>query len=110
MAKATRRDAPIEVLLQEGRKFPPPKEFVKAAKVKTTSVYAEAKRNPVRFWERQARELRWMKPWRKALDWKLPYAQWFVGGRLNASDNCLDRHVEGPRRLKAALIWSRSRN
>ena len=59
----------------------------------------------MRFWEKQAKNLRWMKPWRKAHEWKLPYAKWFIGGKLNASDNCLDRHVEGPRRTKAALIW-----
>ena len=105
MARAVRKDEPIEALMQEGRKFPPPKEFTKAARVKTPRIYQEAKRNPVRFWEQQAKELRWMKPWRKGLEWKLPYAKWFVGGKLNVSDNCLDRHVEGPRRNKAAIIW-----
>jgi acetyl-CoA synthetase len=105
MARPAPGAEPIEALLKEGRKFPPPQAFTKAAQVKTTAVYREAKANPVRFWEKQARQLRWMKPWRKALDWKLPYAKWFVGGRLNVSDNCLDRHVEGPRRNKAALVW-----
>ena len=105
MARAGRRDEPIEALLKEGRKFAPSKAFVKAARVKTRGLYAEARRNPLRFWERQARELRWIKPWRKTLEWKLPYAKWFVGGKLNVADNCLDRHVEGPRRNKAALIW-----
>ncbi|HET9488136.1 MAG TPA: acetate--CoA ligase [Methylomirabilota bacterium] len=101
----TRRDEPIEALLKEGRKFPPPKEFANRAVVSSPAIYKEGRANPVRFWEKQARQLRWMKPWKKALDWKLPYAKWFVGGRLNVSDNCLDRHVEGPRRNKAALIW-----
>jgi acetyl-CoA synthetase len=105
MPKATRGSEPIEALLKEGRKFPPAKAFVKAARVKTAAIYREARRNPVRFWERQARELRWLKPWRKALEWKLPYAKWFIGGKLNVSDNCLDRHIEGPRRNKAAIIW-----
>ncbi|HSF07616.1 MAG TPA: acetate--CoA ligase [Methylomirabilota bacterium] len=100
-----RRDEPIQALLKEGRKFPPAREFVRRAVVKSAAVYKEAKANPVRFWEKQARELRWMKPWTKALEWKLPYAKWFVGGKLNVSDNCLDRHVEGPRRNKAAIIW-----
>jgi len=105
-AKTTgRRDEPIQALLKEGRKFPPPKEFAKRAVVKSPSIYKEAKANPVRFWEKQARELRWLKPWTKPLEWKLPYAKWFVGGKLNVSDNCLDRHVEGPRRNKAAIIW-----
>ncbi len=105
MAKPDRAHEPIEALLQEGRRFAPPKGFVKQAVVRTPGVYKEAKRNPLRFWERQAKQLRWTKPWKKILDWKLPYAKWFVGGKLNASDNCLDRHIEGPRRNKAALIW-----
>jgi acetyl-CoA synthetase len=105
MPKPSRGDQPIEALLQEGRRFPPPKEFARRAVVKTRNIYKEAQQNPLRFWERQAKDLRWMKPWTKALEWKLPYAKWFVGGKLNASDNCLDRHIEGPRRNKAALIW-----
>jgi acetyl-CoA synthetase len=105
MAQSTRRDEPIEALLKEGRKFPPPKAFTKAARVKTAAVYREAKANPLRFWEKQAKELRWIRPWRKTLEWKLPYAKWFVGGKLNVSDNCLDRHVETARRNKAALVW-----
>jgi acetyl-CoA synthetase len=105
MPKATPKDEPIEALLKEGRKFPPPKAFTAAARVKTPSVYREAQRDPVRFWERQAKELVWIKPWKKALEWKLPFAKWFVGGKLNASVNCLDRHLEGPRRTKAALVW-----
>jgi acetyl-CoA synthetase len=59
----------------------------------------------VRFWEARARELTWFKPWKKALEWKPPYAKWFVGGKLNVSYNCLDRHVATSRRTKAALIW-----
>jgi len=104
MAKAGQAE-PIQALLKEGRKFPPPKDFVKQALVKSPSVSKDAARDSVRFWEKQANQLRWMKPWKKALDWKLPYAKWFVGGKLNLSDNCLDRHVEGPRKNKAAIIW-----
>jgi len=102
---ATKRDEPIQALLKEGRKFPPPPAFAKKANVRTPAVYREARANPLRFWAQQARELRWMKPWRKTLEWKLPYAKWFVGGRLNVADNCLDRHIEGPRRNKAAIVW-----
>ena len=98
-------DLPIEALLREKRKFPPPKAFVKHAVVNKASIYAEAARNPVRFWEERARELHWFKPWKKALEWKPPYAKWFVGGKLNVAYNCLDRHVAGPRQTKAALIW-----
>jgi acetyl-CoA synthetase len=105
MPKATAGVEPIKALLKEGRTFPPSRAFAKAARVRSAAIYAEARRNPLRFWERQARELRWIKPWRKTLEWKLPYAKWFVGGKLNVSDNCLDRHVEGPRRNKAAIVW-----
>jgi acetyl-CoA synthetase len=105
MAKAAGRDEPIQALLKENRRFPPPKAFKARALVKSESVYREAERNPVRFWEQRARELAWFKPWKKALEWKPPYAKWFVGGKLNVSYNCLDRHVAGPRRTKAALIW-----
>ena len=95
----------IEALLREKRKFPPSKGFVKRARVNKTSVYTEAARNPVRFWEARARELHWFKPWKKSLEWKPPDAKWFVGGTLNVSYNCLDRHVATSRRTKAALIW-----
>ena len=62
-------------------------------------------RTPSAFWEEFARELEWIEPWSRVLEWKPPYAKWFVGGKLNASVNCLDRHVRGPRRNKAAFIW-----
>ncbi|MBM3217724.1 MAG: acetate--CoA ligase [Candidatus Rokubacteria bacterium] len=104
MAKAGQTE-PIEALLKEGRKFPPSKDFVKQAQVKSASIYKDAGGDLVRFWEKQAKRLRWMRPWKKALEWKLPYAKWFVGGKLNVSDNCLDRHVEGPHKNKAAFIW-----
>jgi acetyl-CoA synthetase len=105
MAKAAGHDEPIQALLTEDRKFPPPKSFKARALVKTDAVYREAAKNPVRFWEQRAKELTWFKPWKKTLDWKPPYAKWFVGGKLNVSYNCLDRHVQGTRRTKAALIW-----
>jgi acetyl-CoA synthetase len=73
--------------------------------VATPALYRRARANPVRFWEAEAGRLAWIKPWRKALDWKPPYAKWFVGGKLNVSVNCLDRHLTGPNRTKAALIW-----
>src|SRR4030067_1065958 len=95
----------IRVLLKEKRLYPPPAAFVKSAlvsgKAARERLQAAARRQPEKFWDRAARDLRWMKGWRKALDWKPPFAQWFVGGRLNLSDNCLDRHLEGPNRNKA---------
>src|SRR3989442_2227994 len=96
---------PMEPFLKKRRKYPRPKESAKRANVTRASVYAEAAKNPVRFWERFARELDWFKPWRKALEWKAPYAKWFIGGKLNVSYNCLDRHINSARRTKAALIW-----
>ncbi len=103
--KAGGGSTPIEALLREKRKFPPPKEFAKRANVNRPSIYAQAAKNPVKFWEGFARELDWFKPWKKGLEWKVPYAKWFVGGKINVSYNCLDRHVNTARRTKAALIW-----
>ncbi len=95
----------IDVLLQENRKFEPPPEFIRAAIVSSPGIYEEAARDPEKFWADQARELDWIKPWSKVLEWKPPHAKWFVGGKLNIAANCIDRHINGPRRNKAALIW-----
>jgi acetyl-CoA synthetase len=95
----------IEALLVEERTFDPPREFVQRANVKDPKVYEEARRDPEGFWASFARELEWFKPWRKVLEWNPPYAKWFVGGKINASYNCLDRHIKGPRKNKAAIIW-----
>ena len=65
----------------------------------------EAAKDPEAFWARMAGDLTWIAPWSKVLDWKTPFARWFVGGKLNISANCLDRHVVGPRRNKAAILW-----
>jgi len=62
-------------------------------------------RNPERFWAKIAEELVWFKKWRKVLEWKLPFAKWFVGGKINVSYNCLDRHLSTWRKNKAAIIW-----
>lgn len=64
-----------------------------------------AKRNPVAFWTKQARELTWQKPFTKTLEWKYPHAKWFADGYINASENCIDRHLETWRKNKAAIIW-----
>jgi acetyl-CoA synthetase len=65
----------------------------------------EAAADPEAFWAAQAKDLDWSEPWTEVLDWQPPHAKWFVGGKLNASVNCVDRHIKGPRRNKAALIW-----
>jgi acetyl-CoA synthetase len=97
--------AEIDDLLREDRTFPPPAGFRARAVVRDESLYAEAERDPEAFWATFAGELEWSRPWDKVLDWQPPHAKWFVGGTLNASVNCVDRHVRGPRRNKAALIW-----
>jgi len=95
----------IDVLLQENRKFPPSEEFRTSARVSSADVYDEAARDPVAFWERMAGELKWIRKWDTALEWTPPHAKWFVGGKLNVSVNCLDRHLDGPRRDARAIIW-----
>jgi acetyl-CoA synthetase len=99
----------IESHLQEKRIFKPSAAFSKKAAVKSLADYkklhAESLKNPEKFWAREASDLLWQKKWKKVLDWKSPFAEWFVGGQLNASENCLDRHLNGPRRNKAAIIW-----
>ena len=79
-------------LLSENRTFPPSKEFAAAANAKP-EIYDEAERDRLAFWEKQASELHWFKKWETVLEWKAPFAKWFVGGKLNASYNALDRHV-----------------
>ena len=95
----------IDALLKEDRRFPPSPEWQSRAVAADPSVYERAAADPEAFWEGFARELEWMRPWDEVVRWKSPHAQWFVGGRLNASVNCLDRHVRTPRRNKAAIIW-----
>ena len=95
----------IDALLQEDRRFPPSDPFRDQAYIKDSSVYERAAADPEAFWAQCAGELEWMKPWEQVLDWQAPRAHWFVGGKLNASVNCVDRHVRTARRNKAALIW-----
>src|SRR5882724_8721752 len=95
--------------LTEKRVFKPAKDLSKKARIKSLAqyrkMYRESMRRPDAFWVREAKELVWRKPWKRVLDWKAPFAKWFVGGQLNLSENCLDRHLDGPRRNKAAIIW-----
>jgi acetyl-CoA synthetase len=97
-------DPQLSTLLSEQRRFPPPADFAAQA-VGTPELYQRAKADRLKFWEDEARALDWMAPWTRVLDWNPPHARWFVGGKLNLSANCLDRHLAGPRRNKAALIW-----
>ncbi len=98
-------DKTIEVLLKEGRRFPPPKEFKRSAHVTSARILDRARKDPKGFWAKAAKELDWFKPWKRVLEWKCPWAKWFIGGKINASYNCLDRHVKTSRKNKAAIIW-----
>ena len=95
----------IDALLQENRRFPPSDTWRESAHANDPAVYERAAKDPEAFWAAMARELEWMKPWDTVLEWKPPYAKWFIGGTLNASVNCVDRHIRTARRNKAALIW-----
>jgi len=99
----------IESHLIEKRVFKPNREFSKQARIKSRAeydqLYKESIQKPDKFWAREASELLWRKKWGKVLEWKEPFAKWFVGGQLNISENCLDRHLHGPRRNKAAIIF-----
>lgn len=96
----------IEALLQEQRVFPPPEAFARQANMNDPSIYEEAARDYEAFWAKWAGELLdWYEKWHTILEWNPPYAKWFVGGKLNACYNCVDRHVKTWRRNKAAIIW-----
>jgi len=92
----------IENLGHENRHFPPSAEFAAQANAKA-DIYASADADRLAFWESQARELTWDQPWSTVLDWQVPYAKWFVGGKLNASVNALDRHVAAGRGSRVAF-------
>jgi acetyl-CoA synthetase len=95
----------IDALLKEDRQFPPTPEWRRDATANDPAVYKRAAADPEAFWAGFARELEWMQPWSRVLEWKSPHAKWFVGGKLNASVNCIDRHVRTARRNKAAIVW-----
>ncbi|HUP88363.1 MAG TPA: acetyl-coenzyme A synthetase N-terminal domain-containing protein, partial [Longimicrobiales bacterium] len=95
----------LEALLNENRKFPPSADFRAAANANDPAIYEKAAADPEGFWASYAKELSWFHPWKEVLQWEPPYSKWFVGGKLNASYNCLDRHVADERRTKKALIW-----
>ena len=100
------KDPELSALLHEDRVFEPPPEFRAKATVKDSSVYDEAERDHEGFWAAFAAELEWSRPWTQVLDWtEPPHAKWFVGGQINVSVNCVDRHIRTARRNKAAIIW-----
>jgi len=99
----------IQSTLNEQRVFDPPSDFSSRAHIKSMADYQalcdDARTDPEAFWARIAHELDWFEPWAKVLDWNVPDAKWFAGGKINLSHNCLDRHVTGWRKNKAAVIW-----
>jgi acetyl-CoA synthetase len=99
----------LDSTLRENRVFPPPEEFAKRAHIKSLAEYEQMYRrsvaDPEAFWGEIAKELHWFAPWQKVLDWNVPWAKWFVGGKLNLCYNCVDRHVENGRADKTAILW-----
>jgi acetyl-CoA synthetase len=105
----TSPDPNLDSVLRENRVFPPPEEFAAKARIKSFAEYEQMYRrsvdDPESFWAEAARELHWFKPWDKVLEWNLPWAKWFVGGKTNLSYNCVDRHALGEKRDKVAILW-----
>jgi acetyl-CoA synthetase len=99
----------LDSILRENRIFQPPAYFAAKAHVKSLAeyeeLYARSVADPEAFWDGIARELHWFEPWTKTLEWNLPHAKWFVGGKTNISYNCLDRHVLNGKRDKTAILW-----
>jgi acetyl-CoA synthetase len=95
----------IENLFKETRTFPPPEDFKARALVTDRSLYERAEQDFEAFWADEARRLRWTREWDRVLEWDPPFAKWFVGGQLNVSDNCLDRHVDAGGGDKVAYYW-----
>ncbi|MEY5025704.1 MAG: acetate--CoA ligase [Verrucomicrobiota bacterium] len=102
--KTTPASAPAEL-----PSVKPSAEFSKKARISSLKKYqelwTESVQRPDRFWAREASELVWAQKWSKVLEWKEPFAKWFVGGKLNVSENCLDRHLGTARQNKAAILW-----
>jgi len=109
MASPIISDQNLDSTLREDREFPAPAEFAAKAHVRSLAeyeeLYARSIADPEAFWESAARELHWFAPWTKVLDWDLPWAKWFVGGKINISYNCLDRHVHNGKGDKTAILW-----
>src|SRR6202171_5276617 len=109
MPEPTATQVNIDSTLDEQRSFEPPAEFSRKAQIKSLAeyeaLYKESVEQPEKFWARAAEELYWFKKWDKVLEWKVPWAKWFVGGEINLSYNYLDRHVQTARKNKAAIIW-----
>jgi acetyl-CoA synthetase len=97
--------AAIQALLEENRSFPPSAEFAANANANDPGIYDRAAADPEAFWARFAEELDWFEKWHTVLEWNPPHAKWFLGGKINASVNCVDRHAKGSRRDKVAILF-----
>src|SRR5579872_6605655 len=95
----------LDALLDEHRTFPPTPEFNERANWNDPAIYERAAENPEGFWAEQAKNLDWFTPWQRVLEWNAPWAKWFVGGKLNVTYNCVDRHAHSARRNKAAILF-----
>jgi len=95
----------VSALLDERRTFPPSEQFKQRATWNDPAIYDRAAKDPEGFWTEQAKNLDWFAPWQQVLEWNAPWAKWFVGGKLNVTYNCVDRHPHSARRNKAAIIW-----
>jgi acetyl-CoA synthetase len=95
----------IAALFAENRTFPPPAEFAAQARCNDPSIYERAAEDPESYWAAEAAKLDWFKPWDQVLEWDTPFAKWFVGGKLNVSYNCLDRHVANGKGDRVAYYW-----
>ncbi len=106
MEASERGHSEIDVLLHTEQTFPPPPEFAAQANAADPAIYDQAAADPEAFWSERARKLQWIEPFEQVLDWSNPpFARWFADGRLNASVNCLDRHVEAGRGDRVAFHW-----
>ncbi|MFZ4734291.1 MAG: AMP-binding protein, partial [Pirellulales bacterium] len=109
MGDADRAAGRVASVMQEVRVFPPPEDFARRARIGSLAeyrrLYDAAAADPEAFWDERARELPWSRPYSRVLDWQPPDVRWFVGGRVNASAVCLDRHVAAGRGGKTALVW-----
>jgi len=110
MASSTTAFNPnLESILRENRVFPPPPDFAVKARIKSLeeyeALYQQSVEDPETFWGGVAQELHWFAPWTKVLEWDLPWAKWFVGGKLNLCYNCVDRHALGDKANQVAILW-----
>src|SRR5580704_11878425 len=95
----------LDALLHEKRLFPPTEGFRLRANASDPVIYERAAKNMETFWAEESKRLSWVDPWHTVLEWKAPWAKWFLGGRINVAHNCVDRHAQSARRNKVAIFW-----